>query len=36
MKILYYTWGEWMKTDVVSTLEALGETVEVFDKKLEN
>ena len=36
MKILYYTWGEWMKTDVVSTLESLGETVEVFDKKLEN
>ena len=36
MKILYYTWGEWMKEDVVNTLQTLGETVTVFDKKIDN
>lgn len=32
MKLLYYTWNEWMKKDVVESLEDLGHRVEVVRK----
>lgn len=33
MKILYYSWGEWMCDDVVGSLRTLGHRVEVFSEK---
>lgn len=36
MKILYYSWGEWMKSDVVETLRTLGETVDVFEAEMQD